>query len=80
MYGDFDIDPFGYMVSQIDPTQYVTVYGAKTATKTLVPGLLKELVPVDNSGSNSGFSLSGAIIPMILVVGGFIVSKLFKNN
>ena len=86
MYGDFDINEFGYMVSQTDPTQYVTVYGVKTAAKQLVNGLLKELVPVTDpgtgtgTGTNTGFSLSSVGIPMLLVAGGLVISFLKRNK
>ena len=78
MYGDFDIDPYGYMVSQTDPTVYVTAFGTKTSAKTLVNGLTAPLVPGTNPNpGGGGFSLASLpIIPIALLLGGLVISKI----
>ena len=82
MYGDFNIDELGYMVSQLDSSIYVNAYGVKVAAKQLVNGLTAELVPGKNdngNNDNSGFSLAGIGLPVILVAGGLLL-KLFNRN
>jgi len=80
LYGDFNIDESGYMVSQTDPNKYVNAYGVEIPTKQLVNGLTAPLTAstiIDSSTTTS--SLAGYALP-IAIVGAAIIGLLSKKN